>query len=86
MLAELTSREFATWKAYAELEPFGPTNDWWIAAHIKWAIAASQGDKRQPKDFYPDFAGDLIPKDQTAEQMLAGLEAMTMSVKREHQP
>lgn len=84
MLAEMTSREMEEWKAYADLEPFGPLNEWWQVAHIKWAIAASQGDKRQPKEFYPDFAGDLIPKDQSIEQIIAGLQSLDAAVSREH--
>lgn len=84
MLGSITAKQFNRWKVYADLEPFGPLIEEWRVAHMKWASFASQGSKQQPKEFYADYAGDLIPKDQSIEQIIAGIQSLDAAVKREH--
>ena len=70
MLQSMTERQFQEWRAYAELEPFGPLELYWAAACIRHTTAAAAGNKGlDVKHFYPDFAGDFKPPEQTDAQI-----------------
>jgi hypothetical protein len=53
----MSSREFAEWRAYSTLEPFGEEISNWRAGMLASVIASVFGGKKskafQPQDFYP---------------------------------
>lgn len=57
MLAAMSSRLFAEWAAYAELEPFGESLQDWRAGMIAATVANVNIDPKrkafQPQDFMP---------------------------------
>jgi hypothetical protein len=51
----MPAREFAEWRAYFNLEPFGQWRDNYHAAMIAHLIAQAFRDKRRPKPEFEDF-------------------------------
>jgi hypothetical protein len=77
MLSEITSRQFAEWMAYAQLEPFGEERDDLRMGIVASTIANANRGKGQkaykPTDFIPDF------EPETEEQAQARLMAKAMA-------
>ena len=69
-------QEFALWKAYQRIEPWGE-----MRADLRMGILAcvmasphvKKGTRLKPSDFMPDFTGKS--KKQTSEQMMATMKA-----------
>lgn len=53
--ARMSSREFAEWMVYFQIEPFGPAREDYRAALISTVIANSSGNKMSPDDFIKPF-------------------------------
>ena len=53
--ARMTSREFAEWMIYYQIEPFGPARQDYHAALISTVVANSNGNKMSPDDFIKPF-------------------------------
>ena len=53
--ARMTSREFAEWMIYFQIEPFGPARQDYHAALISTVVANSNGNKMSPDDFIKPF-------------------------------
>ena len=53
--ARMTSREFAEWMIYFQIEPFGPARQDYHAALISTVVANSNGNKMTPDDFIKPF-------------------------------
>tara|TARA_B110000908_G_C10121341_1_gene387751 strand:+ start:376 stop:648 length:273 start_codon:yes stop_codon:yes gene_type:complete len=53
--ARMTSREFAEWMIYFQIEPFGPARQDYHAALISTVVANSSGNKMSPNDFIKPF-------------------------------
>ena len=51
----MTSREFAEWMVYFQIEPFGPARQDYHAALISTVVANSNGNKMSPDDFIKPF-------------------------------
>ena len=49
MLEGITIRQFREWRAYAELEPFGPRREDARSAQIAWILAELQRDKKKKR-------------------------------------
>ena len=73
MLAEITSRQFAEWMAYAKLEPFGEERADLRAGIVASTIANVNRGKNQkpykPTDFMASF--ELETEEQAAERLIA---------------
>lgn len=70
MLNGMSEDQFQEWRAYAELEPFGPLELFWAAATVRHTVACANGAKNvKVQDFYPDFAGDFKPRDQSSTEL-----------------
>ena len=54
----MSARRFAEWRAYSELEPFGPPAEFWRAGIIASMLANVHRGKHQkpykPEDFMPE--------------------------------
>ena len=53
--ARMSSREFAEWMVYSQIEPFGPAREDYRAALISTVVANSSGNKMSPDDFIKPF-------------------------------
>lgn len=69
----MSAREFHEWRAYAELEPFGPNQTDWsfglLAALMVNTHVPSSNVPSKPEDFYPHLRPET--PEQTPEQMWA---------------
>lgn len=76
MLSEITSRQFAEWMAYSQLEPWGEERDDLRMGIVASTIANSNRGKGQkpykPQDFMPSF------EQETEEEAQARLIAKAM--------
>lgn len=68
MLEGMTIRQFREWRAYAELEPFGPRRDDARAALVAWLLAELHRDRKKRRkawkldDFLLASADDELDK------------------------
>ena len=56
---EIDAREYASWVAYHQIDPFGNERADFHAALIAWTMASTvrgKGPAPQLKDYFPDFA------------------------------
>ena len=53
--SRMSSREFAEWMVYSQIEPFGPVRQDYHASLISTVIANSNGGKMKPDDFIKPF-------------------------------
>lgn len=56
--SRMSSREFAEWMVYSQIEPFGPVRQDYHASLISTVIANSNGSKMKPEDFIRPFEYD----------------------------
>jgi len=86
--ARMTSREFTEWRAFYNLEPFGPERiD--VAVGMHSAMVANMHRKKgstpfKLKDFLPRYGVKKGAPVQSAKSMLGMFRSRTKSLKREH--
>ena len=74
-MGRMSSREFAEWCAYYQIEPFGQERDNLHAAMIACTVANAHGAKTKIADFMLKMKEAVVR--QTPKQMMAILEMFT---------
>ena len=79
--ARINAREFAGWKAYYDLEPFGQDRGDAGSAMVAYTVALCNGAKdAKPSDFLPQF-GEAHPAKASGNQILSKAKAFVSRYK-----
>ena len=74
----MSSREFAEWMVYSQIEPFGPAREDYRAALISTVVANASGNKMQPDDFIRPF--EVVKEEVVGEGQFDAKQLQMMSI------